>query len=601
MARACGLDNVLLRCHNSLDSLSGTLPVSMATGGTPPHLAGEERKESLICSLCLEVFTCPKLLPCHHTFCLTCLKDLTSRQGTASFSCPQCRLDVVIPAGGVAAFQSNFYLRSEDLERARNKTMCMTHPDQNLDLYCADCKQAVCLKWVLTKHKQHDTKDLSEVATEAKEQLKKDAARLQEAVSYMTDEVSAESKELKDVQDKKAALQAAIKRKHATLVALANKVRDVSLASLDTVSGEIESQVSKELDIKQNNLDELSLLQQQTQQAIDSGTSCKLLTVAKEMREGRGSPQAVKNLTSDKRKYVRRPVLNREMTEDVIEQSITQFFGSVQKVQMETVVPEVTVKKLFSCGDGDDTEVFSLCPKDDDTVWVSFAQRKAKEDAPCERFDIKGASLGTQKNCFGKQTYKCLGGSKSMCTITETGSLVQTFDKSQKSTTFELTNILAKDAYIKSVKVTSEDPFKIEHTLLFSIEVGTHRAFDVDSSEQLFVVVEEAQSPGGQRKVLLYRRDQHTPVSTYTPPTAACQPSDVCCYRLGGREVLLVADQGTDSVHVLHVKGDELKFDRYLAPGCPLLVQPTALNTDSKGRLWVACRGGNILTFTPIA
>ncbi|KAK7087229.1 uncharacterized protein [Littorina saxatilis] len=570
----------------------------MATGGAPAH---EERREALTCSLCLETFTSPKLLPCSHSFCLKCLQNLTTHLKSGSLSCPQCREQVKVPPGGVANFQNNFYLNLQDLDKARDGTLCLTHSNQELDLYCEDCKLAVCLKCVLTKHKLHSTKDLSEAASEAKSQLKLSQARLQEALSYVIDEVTSEKKELKDVQDKKAALQEAIKNKHATLVAMANKVRDVSMASLDTVSGEIESQVSKELDMKQSNLDELSQLQQQTQQAIDSGTSCKLLTVVKEMREGRGSPQAVKNLTSAKRSNLWRPVLNREMTEDVIEQSITQFFGIVQIVQMETAVPEVTVKEMFSCGDGDDTEVFSLCPKDDDTVWVSFAQRKAKDDAPCERFDIKGASLGTHKNNLGKQSYKCRGGSKGMRTATETGSLLQTYDKSQKSTTFNLIKISAKDdANIKTVKVTSEDPFETEYTLLFSIKVGTHRAFDVDSSEQLFVVVEEAQSPGGQRKVLLYRRDQHTPVSTYTPPTAACQPSDVWFFRLGGREVLLVADKGTDSVHVLHVKGDKLKFYRYLAPGCPLLVQPTALNTDTQGRLWVACKGGAILTFTPI-
>eukprot|EP00916_Digyalum_oweni_P017694 GHVL01029074.1.p1 GENE.GHVL01029074.1~~GHVL01029074.1.p1 ORF type:complete len:571 (+),score=48.14 GHVL01029074.1:168-1880(+) len=570
----------------------------MATGGAPAH---EERREALSCCLCLEIFTSPKLLPCSHSFCVKCLQDLTTHLKSKTFPCPQCREQVTVPQGGVGSFQNNFYLNPQDLDKARDGTLCLTHSNQELDLYCEDCKLAVCLKCVLTKHKLHSTKDLSEAASEAKSQLKLSQVRLRKAVSYMTDEVSAESKELKDVQDKKAALQAAIKRKHATLVALANKVRDVSLASLDTVSGEIESQVSKELDIKQSNLDELCQLQQQTQQAIDTGTSLKLLTVAKEMREGRGSPQAVKNLTPAKRSNFWRPVLNREMTEDVIEQSITKFFGSVQIVQMETAVPEVTVKELFCCGDGDDTEVFSLCPYDNDNVMMSFARRKAKDDAPCEQFDIKGASLATQKNGLGKQTFKCRGGSKGMCTITETGSLLQTYDKSQKSTTFKLIKSSAKDANIKTVKVTSEDPFKTKYTLLFSIKVGTHRAFDVDSSEQLFVVVEEAQSPGGQRKVLLYRRDQHTPVSTYTPPTAACQPSDVCFYRLGGREVLLVADEGTDTVRVLHVQGDELKFDRFLAPGCPLLVQPTALNTDSQGRLWVACRGGNILTFTPIA
>ncbi|KAK7087233.1 uncharacterized protein [Littorina saxatilis] len=565
----------------------------MATGGTPAH---EERREALTCCLCLEIYTSPKLLPCSHSFCLKCLQDLTTYLKSESFPCPQCREQVTVPPGGVANFKNNFYLNLQDLDKARDGTLCLTHSNEKLDLYCEDCKLAVCRKCMLTDHKLYSTKDLSEAASEAKCELKQSQVRLQKAVSYMTDEVSAESKELKDVQDKKAALQAAVTNKRATLVAMVNKICDDTLASLDTVSWEIESQVSNELDIKQSNLDELSQLQQQTQQAIDSGTSLKLLTVAKEMREGRGSPQAVTNLTPAKRRYAWRPVLSRAMAEDTMKQYITKFFGSVQKVQMEAVAPEVTVKELFRCGDGDDAEVFSLCPNDDDTVWVSFA----KEDAPCERFDIRGASVMTDTTNLGKQSFKCRGGSKGFSTTLKKRDLMQTFDKSQKRTIFYLIKTSAYDANIRTVKETSEYPFKTEHTLLFSIKAGTHRAFDVDSREQVFVVVEEAQAPGGQRKVLLYRRDQHTPVSTYTPPTAACRPSDVCCYRLGGREVLLVADEGTDSVHVLHVRGDELKFDRYLAPGCPLLVQPTALNTDTQGRLWVACRGGSILTYTSI-
>jgi hypothetical protein len=61
---------------------------------------------------------------------------------------------------------------------------------------------------------------------------------------------------------------------------------------------------------------------------------------------------------------------------------------------------------------------------------------------------------------------------------------------------------------------------------------------------------------------------------------------------------LLVADEGTDSIHVLRVQ--DAKLLRYLAPGCPLVVQPTALNTDLTGQLWVACKGGVILTMKPV-
>ena len=90
-------------------------------------------------------------------------------------------------------------------------------------------------------------------------------------------------------------------------------------------------------------------------------------------------------------------------------------------------------------------------------------------------------------------------------------------------------------------------------------------------------------------------------MAAYTPATAAFQPSDVCFYELGGQQVLLVADEAGDCIHVLDVHQDDgvVKFLRYLAPGCSLLVQPTTLNVDQKGRLWVACRGGSILTMEP--
>ena len=122
----------------------------------------------------------------------------------------------------------------------------------------------------------------------------------------------------------------------------------------------------------------------------------------------------------------------------------------------------------------------------------------------------------------------------------------------------------------------------------------------MDASEQLFVVLEEPNPPSKQRRVRLYRRGNEDAIATYTPPSASCQPSDVCFYKLDGGQVLLVSDEGGDAIHVVHVQDAALTFLRYLAPGCPLLVQPTALNTDTDGRLWVACRGGDILTMTPV-
>ena len=66
-------------------------------------------------------------------------------------------------------------------------------------------------------------------------------------------------------------------------------------------------------------------------------------------------------------------------------------------------------------------------------------------------------------------------------------------------------------------------------------------------------------------------------------------------------QVLLIADESNDVIHVVDVQKDRLTFSRFLAPGCPLLLQPTALNTDHKGRLWVGCRGGRLVTFEPLS
>ncbi|XP_041346808.1 uncharacterized protein LOC121366418 [Gigantopelta aegis] len=54
--------------------------------------------DPISCSLCLEVFTDPRVLPCGHTFCLTCLQNHIDANNTDyTFVCPNCRDVVGIP------------------------------------------------------------------------------------------------------------------------------------------------------------------------------------------------------------------------------------------------------------------------------------------------------------------------------------------------------------------------------------------------------------------------------------------------------------------------------------------------------------------------
>merc|ERR1711916_325519 len=46
-------------------------------------------KKQVTCALCLDVFTEPTMLPCSHTFCTDCLKNLARTSN--SIACPSCR------------------------------------------------------------------------------------------------------------------------------------------------------------------------------------------------------------------------------------------------------------------------------------------------------------------------------------------------------------------------------------------------------------------------------------------------------------------------------------------------------------------------------
>ena len=153
-------------------------------------MAGEAIKqleEQLNCSICLDIYTDPKLLQCFHTYCRKCLVKLVVRdqQGDLSVTCPICRQATPVPANGVAdiqsAFQTNGLLRiREDLISKRDmavslegskvdvtpltlstkKTIsnCSKHIDKERELYCETCELLICYKCALKggKHHNHD-------------------------------------------------------------------------------------------------------------------------------------------------------------------------------------------------------------------------------------------------------------------------------------------------------------------------------------------------------------------------------------------------------------------------------------------------------------
>ncbi|XP_066300817.1 uncharacterized protein [Branchiostoma lanceolatum] len=142
-----------------------------------PLSLGAQIGEELSCSICLELFTRPKVLPCQHTFCQDCLQDHASRR--VPLQCPNCRQQVRLPPQGVAGLPDNLMaanmcerlqnqatLSGETREQPQSGNRCSFHPSEEVKLYCKQCNVPVCTECCEEGHDGHTTTGIKKAAQE---------------------------------------------------------------------------------------------------------------------------------------------------------------------------------------------------------------------------------------------------------------------------------------------------------------------------------------------------------------------------------------------------------------------------------------------------
>lgn len=113
----------------------------------------ESYEHVLMCLICRSLFDDydhqPKFLPCHHTFCKDCLREYCRQIGD-EIECPSCRKIANIPAAGVAALQTNFYVKyiqslvSGGSGQSSYPLECAKHPSEKLQFFCENCEVSMC-------------------------------------------------------------------------------------------------------------------------------------------------------------------------------------------------------------------------------------------------------------------------------------------------------------------------------------------------------------------------------------------------------------------------------------------------------------------------
>ena len=150
-----------------------------------------ELDREITCAICQEHYAEPKLLPCSHYFCKDCILKLALRTGAGkSFSCPECREEVVLPKGNVDKLQTAFFINRIQgsivtLKEAHGEVVhqefgnidedslpkkCPAHKEP-LIVYCFDCGSLICSHCLVKDHKGHESEFNKEAAPDERKKL----------------------------------------------------------------------------------------------------------------------------------------------------------------------------------------------------------------------------------------------------------------------------------------------------------------------------------------------------------------------------------------------------------------------------------------------
>uniref|UniRef100_A0A8C7UFF6 Zinc-binding protein A33-like n=1 Tax=Oncorhynchus mykiss TaxID=8022 RepID=A0A8C7UFF6_ONCMY len=139
-------------------------------------------EEDFSCTVCLDIFKDPVILPCSHSFCQACLKECWKDE--ESRECPVCRRrsskDHPLINLSLLNLCEALRERRQTDPTTGSKVLCSLHSEK-LSLFCLEDKEPICLVCqVSRKHKNHDCIPVDEAVQDHKEELQTDLKPLQE-------------------------------------------------------------------------------------------------------------------------------------------------------------------------------------------------------------------------------------------------------------------------------------------------------------------------------------------------------------------------------------------------------------------------------------
>ncbi|KAG9344048.1 hypothetical protein JZ751_012525 [Albula glossodonta] len=221
----------------------------MASDGSsiPSPVVRQIDKQFLICSICLDRYDNPKVLPCLHTFC----ESLT-------LSCPVCRQTSILPEKGVSALQNNFFITNlmDVLQRSPGNSSedsavletgtpvptgqplsCPNHGGNVMEFYCPPCETAMCQECTGGEHAEHPTVPLKDVLEQHKASLQEQLDAVKNRLPEIDSALQVLSEILQQLTNQKSSIEEDIHTTFDELQKTLNVRKSVLLMELEVNYG----------------------------------------------------------------------------------------------------------------------------------------------------------------------------------------------------------------------------------------------------------------------------------------------------------------------------------------------------------------------------
>ncbi len=218
----------------------------------------------LNCLVCLDTYTDPTLLQCHHTFCKGCLRRLVDRnqQGQLALTCPTCRKVTPVPARGVAGLQPAFHINhlleilKEHKKTTGNAHYCPEHPTRELESFCETCEKLICLECAIEQHQSHKCNLVSKLFKKYKREIVSSLKPVEDRLTVARkarNDLHIRHREISDQQDSLEAniceharqIQEAAETKKVELINKLHHITGEKLQDLDSQRAEMETTIAQ--------------------------------------------------------------------------------------------------------------------------------------------------------------------------------------------------------------------------------------------------------------------------------------------------------------------------------------------------------------------